>query len=286
MRNLAQLPPPPPGRVGWPWTEESPPLPPSRPDGSPWPRLTVVTPSFNQAAFLEETLRSVLLQGYPDLQYVVMDGGSTDGSVALLERYGPFLDFWRSTKDAGQGDAINAGMAKADGAAAGWLNSDDVYAKGALSAVGRGLARPGTAWIAGPCRVLSPDGTTRLVPPALDAPLGEWLFMTQLGQPATFWSIDLWWRAGGLDPTLHFSMDRDLFLRFLLLGARPIGVAEELAVFRVHDRSKTGAQKNRFRWESATRVVPRYYWRFAPADRRQARRAALRKLGRFLGFAR
>jgi cellulose synthase/poly-beta-1,6-N-acetylglucosamine synthase-like glycosyltransferase len=82
--NLADLPPPPPGQTGWPWTEECQQLPDARPDGTPWPRISIVTPSYNQGQYIEETVRSILLQGYPNLEYMVMDGGSTDGSVEIM----------------------------------------------------------------------------------------------------------------------------------------------------------------------------------------------------------
>lgn len=245
-----------------------------------------MTPSFNQGAYLEETLRSVLLQGYPHLEYIVIDGGSTDGSADLLRRYEPFLDFCRSAPDRGQSDALNRGMKRATGSLAGWLNSDDTYQPGALGAVGRAFAVPGVAWVAGACRILSSNGTTKVAAPQGEAPLAEWLFMTQISQPASFWSVDLWRRAGGLDETLHFSMDRDLFLRFLFAGARPAALAEELAVFRLHDASKSEVLKKRFRWESATRILPRYYLRLDPRERRAARRVFRRKLGRLLGLTR
>lgn len=108
MPCLAELPAPPVGRSGWPWTEETPPSEPGA-----WPRLTVVTPSFNQAHFLEATIRSVILQGYPDLEYIVMDGGSTDGSVEILRRYDPWISSWTSEPDRGQTHAINKGLLRA-----------------------------------------------------------------------------------------------------------------------------------------------------------------------------
>ena len=114
--SLHELPPPPPGRTGWPWTEASAALPAryGRMAG-PWPRISVVTPSFNQARFLEATLRSILLQGYPDLEYFVLDGGSTDGSVEIIKKYEPWLTSWVSEPDGGQSAAINRGLRLSSG---------------------------------------------------------------------------------------------------------------------------------------------------------------------------
>src|SRR5262245_21335405 len=139
--RLDQLPPPPAGRSGWPWTEATPRLPATLPDGAAWPRITIVTPSYNQAPFLEETIRSVLLQGYPNLEYIIIDGGSSDGSVELMRRYEPWLAYWVSEPDGGQSEAINKGWCSATGTVTTWLSSDDIYTPGALKAVAEGMAR-------------------------------------------------------------------------------------------------------------------------------------------------
>ena len=133
--TLAELPPPPPGKTGWPWTVEAH-LPAARSDASPWPRISIVTPSYNQDQFIEETLRSVLLQGYPNLEYIVIDGGSTDGTVGIIRRYAPWLTHWVSEPDRGQAHAISKGLGKCSGGIFQWINSDDVLLKGALPSVG------------------------------------------------------------------------------------------------------------------------------------------------------
>ena len=107
-------------------------LPSQTAEGHPWPRISVVTPSFNQGEFIEETIRSILLQGYPNLEYIVMDGGSTDNSVEIIKKYSPWLSYWISEPDAGQSDAINRGLKQASGDFATWINSDDLLCKNAL----------------------------------------------------------------------------------------------------------------------------------------------------------
>src|SRR5436309_5877981 len=129
--RLDELPEPPRGKTGWPWTEESSRLPSRGPEGGSWPRLSVITPSFNQGQFIEETIRSILLQGYPNLEYIVMDGGSTDNTPAILRRYERWLGRSISEPDNGQADAINKGFRLTSGSIMAWLNSDDCYTKGA-----------------------------------------------------------------------------------------------------------------------------------------------------------
>jgi glycosyltransferase involved in cell wall biosynthesis len=126
---LSQLPPPPPHRSGWPWTEETPIPEDAAPDGG-WPRISIVTPTYMQGAYIEETIRSILLQNYPSLEYIVIDGGSTDETVSILEKFSAWITTWVSEKDRGQYHAINKGFALATGDFLTFCNSDDIYLPG------------------------------------------------------------------------------------------------------------------------------------------------------------
>lgn len=124
---LAELPPAPPGKTGWPWTEESKPLPPTMPNGDPWPRISIVTPSYNQGQFIEETIRSILLQNYPDIEIIIIDGRSTDKTLEIIGKYKQWIAYCISEKDNGQSQALNKGFRKSTGLLVGWQNSDDYY---------------------------------------------------------------------------------------------------------------------------------------------------------------
>lgn len=248
--SLSELPPPPPGRAGWPWTEESPRLPDAMPDGSLWPRVSIVTPSYDQAQFIEETIRSVLLQGYPNLEYMIIDGGSTDGSVEVIRKYEPWLAWWVSEKDNGQGDAINKGFTRASGEIVSWLNSDDVYLPGAAAIGVRHLAQHAAAVLVhGPCVMVDDAGCT----------LYEWggRFCTTrdlalddncIAQPSTFMRRASLHAAGFLDADLQYVMDYALWLRMGMLGELLV-VPEILSRFRVHCHSKTGSGMSKFKHE-------------------------------------
>jgi glycosyltransferase involved in cell wall biosynthesis len=244
--KLGELPPPPPGRTGWPWTEETPPLPATTPAGSPWPSISLVTPSYNQAAYLEETIRSILLQGYPNLEYIIVDGGSTDESVAIIKKYAHWLTRWVSEPDRGQPHAINKGLAGCTGEIFQWINSDDYLLGGSLGKIA--MALDDADAVAG--AVLNFDETgfrECLVPGQLDA------VKLIYGDPSTRWhQPGLWLRrkgviaCDGIDDSYHYSFDWDLTIRYLGKYLRVNRLPDVLVHFRLHSQSKTVSNWERF----------------------------------------
>jgi glycosyltransferase involved in cell wall biosynthesis len=214
---LTELPRQPVGKVGWPWTEESRQMSDTMPDGSPWPRVSIVTPSYNQAQFLEETIRSVLLQGYPDLEYIIIDGGSTDESVDIIRKYESWLAHWVSEPDRGQSQAINKGWKRSTGQFLAWLNSDDLLLTGTVERAAQSLVRsPAAGLVHGVCEFI--DGASEVVGRMTTIPF-SWdhqLFANRIAQQTVFLRREALEAAGYLDEALHYVMDYDLWLRVAL----------------------------------------------------------------------
>jgi glycosyltransferase involved in cell wall biosynthesis len=232
------------GKRGWPWKQRLTGM--SAPPND-WPRITIVTPSFNQSQFLEETIRSVLLQEYPNLEYIVMDGGSTDGSRDIIEKYSPWIDHWVSEKDKGQADAIYRGFERATGEIIGWVNSDDLLLPGALSAHAKYFMRNreaqlvmgGCLWIDEAGKALqSRRGFARIYPGRRKTFREILLHGCGRNQPAMLWTRQAFFDVGGFDRSLFFCFDYDLFLRLAKRGALH-KLDAMTACFRVHGESKT-----------------------------------------------
>jgi glycosyltransferase involved in cell wall biosynthesis len=267
--TLSELPPPPPGRTGWPWTEESPRL----PEGA-WPRISIVTPSYMQAAFIEHTIRSVLLQGYPDVEYFVLDAGSTDATRDIIRRYEPWLAGWRSERDRGQSAAVNEGWAKATGDLQAWINSDDWYQPGAFAAIARAaVSKPAATWFAGHVDDHAANGAFIKKHPPRHMPLDELLGRHDYGfhQPGMFWRRDHLRVIGPLDESLHNSFDCDLWARSVAAGHVLECIDAPVACFRRHRLSKTGGNATRMLAEDRI-VWSRHAGRLDPAARRRAER--------------
>jgi glycosyltransferase involved in cell wall biosynthesis len=244
--TLAELPPPPVGRTGWPWTQESRTLPARRSDGTPWPRITVVTPSYNQGRYLEAAIRSVLLQGYPNLEYLVMDGGSSDQSVAIIERYAPWLHHWQSGRDGGQSAAINRGIALGSGHLATWINSDDLLCHNALAEQAPDLGLAEDRLLVGDCLYADALGNVLRRHRGRVHDLGDllridrvWRRRGHIVQPEVLFPRELFLQVGGLDAANHYSMDYELWGRMLLQGARLHYTGILFAVSRQHAGQKT-----------------------------------------------
>lgn len=221
--SLNELPPPPPGKTGWPWTEDSPTMSPAKPDGSAWPRVSLVTPCFNSGEFLEESIRSALLQGYPDLEYIIMDAGSTDGSVAIIRKYERWLSYWESCPDRGQSHAINKGLAKSTGLYFNWHNADDLLLPGSLFQTVAGFDRyPDAVYLARYRMLLDESGHCK--PKRTEMPARRiedkdtFVVISGGSQPGGLMRRENIIAAGGIDEELHCCMDEDLQLRMLIDG--------------------------------------------------------------------
>jgi glycosyltransferase involved in cell wall biosynthesis len=243
--TLKELPPPPPGRRGWPWTEEAPQLSDTVPDGSPWPRFSIVTPSFNQGEYIEETIRSILLQGYPDLEYFVIDGGSTDGSVEIIRRYERWLARWVSEADHGQSDAVNKGIRIATGEIVNWINSDDSLLPGALKVVADTyLSQPGSLVVGAGVDCDEASRKAVVVFPkriSVQNIIRFWEGWFDWLQSSIFFSRQKFIELGGLDERLHFSMDIDLYCRLMQM-APAVYTSVPISRFRRHKTAKTQSQ--------------------------------------------
>jgi glycosyltransferase involved in cell wall biosynthesis len=205
-----------------------------------YPRISIVTPNLNQGKFLEEAILSVIGQAYPNLEYIIMDGESTDHSVDIIKKYEKSISIWESKKDNGQADAINRGFAMASGDILGWLNSDDFYLPGALIQVA-GTAHIGLPQLVyGDCLVIREDRDNRAYAMRLkDRENRSDLLNGSLAQSSAFWTKTTWLKVGPLDTKLHFAFDLDWFNRAKLQGIPFVHIPKHLSVFRSHEACKT-----------------------------------------------
>jgi glycosyltransferase involved in cell wall biosynthesis len=243
--TLKELPSPPSGKHGWPWTEDPPQLSDVMPGGAPRPKISIVTPSFNQGQYIEETIRSVLLQGYPDFEYIVVDGGSADGSVEIIRRYERWLTRWVSEPDHGQSDAINKGMRLATGEIVNWINSDDCLLPGALKVVADTYSsQPGSLVVGAGVDFDEASRKAVVVFPrrtSVQNIIRFWEGWFDWLQPSIFFSRQKFLEVGGLAENLHFSMDIDLYCR--LMQFAPVAYTlTPISRFRRHGAAKTQSQ--------------------------------------------
>jgi glycosyltransferase involved in cell wall biosynthesis len=221
------------------------------------PLVSIVTPSRNQAPFLESTIQSVLEQDYPEVEYLVIDGGSTDGSLEIIKRHQKKLAYWVSEPDQGQTDAINKGFSKAKGEIFAWLNSDDLFLPGTITrAVNYLIAHPETGMVYGDADFIDESGNVIGHFPARQT---DYRRLRQgyvhIPQQSAFFRASLWKRVGPLDPSFYFAMDYDLWVR-IARQARIAYVPDLWSLFRLHRDAKTIMSDDRC-WPEMMRV----HWR-------------------------
>ena len=222
------------------------------------PLISIVTPSFNQGHYLGETLDSILGQGYPNLEYIVMDGGSADQSAEVIRARQERLAFWQSQPDHGQAAAINEGFARARGLIFGWLNSDDLYTNGTLHTVANLLAGSlnEAAVVYGSCELFRDNGSLIERRSAVPFDLNRLQITDFLDQPSVFFTRAAWERVGPLDESLHYAFDWEWFLRAAKV-CHFIQCDQVLSRYRIHAQHKTGTGGLR-RWEEMREVVRRH----------------------------
>lgn len=209
-------------------------------------KISIITPSFNQGNYLEETIVSVLDQHYADLEYIIIDGGSTDQSKEIIRKYEKHLSYWVSEKDNGQSHAINKGFRKASGSIVSWLCSDDLYTPNTLNTVADLFAaQPETGMVHGKTILFNKKGK-ELVKGAIDEDLAiKYFAVIPYPQPSSFFRKELLDRIGLLDESLHFGMDYELLIRIALTA--PIQKVDNIfSRYRLHDDSKTVSQQGKF----------------------------------------
>ncbi len=213
-------------------------------------RISIVTPSYNQAQYLEQTIDSVLSQGYNNLEYIIIDGGSTDGSVEIIKKYEKHLAWWISEKDNGQSHAINKGLSKISGEVFNWLNSDDYYENEALKTVSEYFKDPQVNCVAARSNLFNTSGFVRVTngTDVYEDNLAKTIGMARIDQPETFFRVSILEEIGYLNESLHFTMDREFWIRYLLrFGLGGIEKANDVVVnFRLHEQSKTTSSQSEF----------------------------------------
>ena len=238
------------------------------------PKISIVIPSYNQAAYLEETLKSVFCQNYPNTEVLVLDGGSKDGSIQIIEKYAPKLAYWVSKPDGGQTPALIDGFQRTTGDIQCWLNSDDLLTPGSLRVIGEAFRnRPDVDVVFGDAIWM--DASGRHLRVQKEIPFNRFLWFhtyNYIPGMSTFWRKSLYERVGGLDPTFNLAMDADLWIRFSDAKAKFLHVKEILSKTRFHPEQKTRKLNQQSQSE-----IQKIYFRYHPRSR-----AEILSLKRFL----
>lgn len=242
---LSQLPSPPTGKTGWPWTEETAPA--TYDNKTTWPTVSIVTPSYNQGQFIEETIRSILLQNYPNIEYLIIDGGSTDETISIIKKYESWITSWISEKDSGQSNAINKGIEKISGEIFNWINSDDILLKDALKNILPHFADPEIGCVAGRCSFIDQKQKKTTPLHLLDGRDYRILCGTaNTYQPASFFRLNLLKKnLGKLSEDLHYGMDIELYT-IIGLVSTIYWIDEIVCAAKLHANAKTIASISKF----------------------------------------
>jgi glycosyltransferase involved in cell wall biosynthesis len=216
-----------------------------------YPKLSIVTPSYNQASFLERTIQSVLNQNYPNLEYIIVDGGSEDGSIEIIQKYADRLAWWVSEKDKGQAHAINKGLMRATGEWVAWQNSDDIYYPAAfINVISMAAKNPDVGLIIGNIMLIDeydkPYREIKYIKPNYNSMRAEGMLMAN---QAAFWRRSVQDRVGLLDENYDYSFDYEWFLR-LTKSVEGVHIKRRLGAFRMHEASKTSKSRKLFEKEN------------------------------------
>jgi glycosyltransferase involved in cell wall biosynthesis len=239
--RLDELPAPPEGKTGWPWTMETEHIPEAGVNGKVWPKISIITPSYNQGRFIEETIRSVLLQRYPNLEYRIIDGGSNDDTLDIIRKYDRWISSWTSEPDRGQMDALNRGMPQASGQLLNWLNSDDLLLPGALFTIAELFSLDSDVDVVSGARLARSARTSIEVAwvPWLD----KWPLISigypYLAQETTFFSRRIWNAIAKFDESLDYSFDLVFHWQAIVYAEKIVLTAKTLGVLHAHAEQKS-----------------------------------------------
>ncbi|MBP0016334.1 MAG: glycosyltransferase [Cyanobacteria bacterium SBLK] len=241
--TLEDLPPSPTEKTGWCWQSSSQSPNSILTDCSRYPLISIITPSYNQAEFLEETIRSILLQGYPHLEYIIIDGGSTDGSTDIIQKYAPYLAYWVSEGDRGQSDALNKGFKRATGELIGWQNSDDTYQPNALAYAAKiYLSHPETEVIYGLVHHIDRDSQFLEQYPVTTATVDNMIPYSAVTNHSVFYTAKIFQDGNFIDTNLQHCMDQEFILRLLLKQYKFIFEPQIIGNWRLYDLTKSSQQ--------------------------------------------
>ncbi len=240
-----------------------------------YPKISIVTPSFNQGQYIEETILSVINQGYPNLEYIIIDGGSTDDTVAVIKKYEEYISYWVSEEDEGQADAINKGLQKCSGEIFNWINSDDYLVEGALYTIAKAFENSNYMMVAAAVQNFSAAGLQQLFinkDLTIHGMLKEG-FDYVYHQPGVWLRMEAMKKVGLFEKKYHYCFDQEYMLRYLLKFPTVNYVNSTIAFFRMHEQSKTVSSFDRFYWD-----LVKIYKQFAKKQRgTEAGEAADRK---------